>query len=277
MAFSGDLMERHVRHLRRYASILTGSKQVGDALILTCLERLDTSSAEVRLDFSRVDLFRKFHDVVADVDYSFCLSGWALLDEAEAQTLERLASLEKRDRAIMLLCKVEQFAIDDVARIMDLPRADIDRIAVSASKTLAGIEHFSILIMEDEFLIARDLSRIVEQMGYSVCGVVRNAEAAINVAASQKPSLLLADLELADGNFCGIRAAEQIASTSDIPVVFVTAYPNMAIESSVKSPQIVRKPFHPASVVHAVKQALSRQCDELLPSCAPARNFRGDA
>jgi CheY-like chemotaxis protein/DNA-directed RNA polymerase specialized sigma24 family protein len=262
MAFSGDLMEQHVRHLRRYASILTGSKQLGDTLILTCLERLDTNSAEVRLGFSRVDLFRKFHDVVADVDYSFSLSEWALLEEAEAQTFDRLASLEKRDRAIVLLRKVEQFTIDDVARIMGLSREDVDRIAMSASKILAGIEHQSILIMEDEFLIARDLLRIVTQMGYSVCGVVRNAEAAIHVAASQKPSLLLADLQLADGEFGGIRAAEQIALSSDIPVVFVTAYPNMAIESNVKSPQIVRKPFHQASIVHAVKQALSgRQCN----------------
>jgi CheY-like chemotaxis protein/DNA-directed RNA polymerase specialized sigma24 family protein len=273
--FSGDLMEQHVRHLRRYASILTGSKQVGDGLILTCLERLGTGSAEMRLNFSRVDLFRTFHDVVADVDYSFCLSGWTSLDEAEAQSLGRLASLEKRDRAIVLLCKVEQFAVDDVARIMDLSREDIDRIAMSASKTLAGIEHHSILIMEDEFLIARDLSRIVRQMGHSVCGVVGNAEAAINVAASQKPSLFLADLQMADGEFDGIRAAEHIALSGDIPVVFVTAYPNMAIESNVKSPQIVRKPFHPASVVHAVKQALSRrQYNAPLPAQAPADNPR---
>ena len=262
MALSGDLMEQHVRHLRRYASILTGSKQVGDTLILACLERLGASCAELRLDFSRVDLFRKFHDVVADLDYSFCLSGWVQLDKAEAQTLGRLASLDKRDRAVVLLCKVEQFAIDDVARIMGLPRGDIGRIAITASKTLAGIEHHSILIIEDEFLIARDLSRIIEQMGYSVCGVVGNADAAIDVAASQKPSLLLADLQLADGEFGGVRAAEQIALSADIPVVFVTAYPNMAIESSVKSPLIVRKPFHPASVVHAVRQALTRrQCN----------------
>jgi CheY-like chemotaxis protein/DNA-directed RNA polymerase specialized sigma24 family protein len=261
MGFSSDLIEQHVRHLRRYASILTGSKQAGDTLILACLERLGASSADLRLDFSRVDLFRKFHEVVADLDYSFCLSGWAQLDEAEAQTLGRLASLEKRNRAVVLLCKVEQFTIDDVARIMGLPRGDINRIAVAASKTLAGIEHHSILIIEDEYLIARDLSRIVEQMGYSVCGVVGNADAAINVAALQKPSLLLADLQLADGEFGGVQAAEQIASSADIPVVFVTAYPNMAIESSLKSPVIVRKPFHPASVVHAVRQALTRrQC-----------------
>ena len=259
MAFSADSMEQHVRHLRRYASILTGSKQAGDRLILACLQRLGTSSEDLRLDFSRVDLFRKFHDVVADIDYSFCLAGWTRLDEAQAQTLGRLASLEKRDRAVMLLCKVEQFAIDDVARIMGLPKGDIGRIAIAASKTLAGIEHHSILIIEDEFLIARDLSRIVEQMGYSVCGVVGNADAAIYIAASQKPSLLHADLQLADGQFSGVRAAEQIALSADIPVVFVTAYPNMAIESGVKSPLIVRKPFHPASVAHAVRQALTRR------------------
>ena len=71
MAFSAGIIEQHVRRLRRYASILTGSKQIGDALILACLEHLAPDSEKLRLDFSQVDLFRKFHDIAADVEYSF--------------------------------------------------------------------------------------------------------------------------------------------------------------------------------------------------------------
>jgi CheY-like chemotaxis protein len=256
MACSAGVIEQHVRRLRRYASILTGSKETGDTLILASLEHLAPDSGELRLDFSRVDLFRKFHDVIAEVDYSFCLSGWAHLDEAETETLDRLATLKKRDRAVLLLSKIEQFGIDDVARILGLPRGEISQITTSATKIIEGIEHHLILIIEDEFFIARDLSRIVEEMGHSVCGIVGSADAAIEVAASEKPSLLLADLRLADGEFGGIRAAEQITSSTNIPVVFVTAYPDQAVTSRVNKPLIVRKPFHPASVVHAVRQAL---------------------
>lgn len=259
MAFSAGAIEQHVRRLRRYASILTGSKQMGDGLILVCLEHLAPEAKKLRLDFSQVDLFRKFHDIIAGVDYSFSLSGWVQLSEAEAEALGRLALLKNTDRAVLLLRKVEQFGVDDVARILGLPRGEIGQITTSASKIVTGIEHHLILIIEDEFFIARDLSRIVEEMGHSVCGVVGSADAAIKVAESQKPSLLLADLRLADGEFGGIRAAEQITSLTDIPVVFVTAYPDQAAASRVNKPLIVRKPFHPASVVHAVQQALSRR------------------
>jgi CheY-like chemotaxis protein len=257
MAIAAGLMEQHVRRLRRYASILTGSKKMGDMLILVCLEHLAPSPGELRLGFSRVDLFRKFHDVITEHDYAFCLSGWTELTEEENETLGRLAALEKKDRAVLLLRKVEQFEVDDVASIMGLPRTEISRITTSASKILAGIEHHLILIIEDEFFIARDLSRIIEEMGHSVCGVVADAEAAIKVAETQKPTLLLADLRMADGDFGGMRAAEKITSSAGIPVVFVTAYPDHAAASSVNQPFIVRKPFHPASVVHAVQQALS--------------------
>ena len=259
MASSAGVIEQHVRRLRRYASILTGSKQTGDALILACLEHLEPNSKKLRLDFGVVDLFRNFHEIVVDVDYSFSSSGWVQLSDAEGEALGRLAVLKKTDRAVLLLRKVEQFSCDDVARILGLPRGEIDQITTSASKFLAGIEHHLILIIEDEFFIARDLSRIVEEMGHSVCGIVGSAAAAIKVAASQKPTLVLADLRLADGEFGGIRATEHITSLTDIPVVFVTAYPDQAAASHLDKPVIVRKPFHPASVVHAVEQALSRR------------------
>ncbi len=258
MAFGAIVMEQHVRHLRRYASILTGSKETADTLILRCLQDLAPSADGLRLDFGRVDLFRKFHDTIANRDHSFSPSGWPELTPVQIEALGRLASLSERDRAILLLRTVERFEVDDVARIMGLPRGQITQIATSAGNILAGFEHHLILIIEDEFLIARDLSRIVTQMGHTVCGVVGNAEAAIKIAESQKPSLLLADLRLADGEFGGVHAAEKITAATDIPVVFVTAYPDQAASGRFHTSMIVRKPFHPASVVHAVQQALSR-------------------
>lgn len=259
MAFGAAVMEQHVRRLRRYASILTGSKETGDTLILTCLEDLAPGPEALRLDFGRVDLFRNFHDTIAKRDYAFSQSGWPGVTPAQLEALGRLASLSKRDRAVLLLRNVEQFEVDDVARIMGLSRGEITQITTSASNMLAGFEQHLILIIEDEFFIARDLSRIVEEMGHTVCGIVRDADAAIKVAESQKPSLLLADLRLADGEFGGIRAAEQITAVKDIPVVFVTAYPDQAETGRFNGSMIVRKPFHPASVVHAVKEALSRR------------------
>lgn len=259
MAFSAVLIEQHVRHLRRYASILTGSKETGDKLILACLLGLSATSERLRPGFGRLDLFCAFHGVVSEVEYAFRPLEWPQLSQDQTETLQRLGSLKNIERAVLILRKVEQFEIDDVARITGLPRGEITPITDAACKILAGIEHHSVLIIEDEFFIARDLSRIVEEMGHSVCAIVGSADAAIKVAASRKPSLLLADLRLADGQFGGIRAAEKIASSTDIPVVYVTAYPDKATASHGNDILVVRKPFHPASVIHAVNQALTRR------------------
>ncbi len=259
MALGVAVMEQHLRRLRRYASILTGSKETADRLILNCLEDLAPHPGPLRLDFGRVDLFRKFHDTIAEREYSFCLSDWPALSAMQTEALGKLACLSKRDRAVLLLRNVEQFEVDDVARIMGLPRGEISRISISASKILAGFEHHLILIIEDEFFIARDLSRIVTEMGHTVCGIVGDADTAIKIAESQKPSLLLADLRLANGEFGGVRAAEQITAATDIPVVFVTAYPDQAEIGRFNRSMVIRKPFHPASVVHAVEQALNRR------------------
>lgn len=258
MVASAQVLERNLRALRRYASILTGSKATGDELILMCLERIAETEEHKEPGFDRVDLFRHFHDVVSDVGYCYDASSWQDLHRDETQVLRRLAALADLDRGILLLRKIEWLSYDEIADIVRLPLDDIVPRLVDASKTMRELEHHSVLIIEDEFLIARDLWRIVEDMGHSVCGVAGNADVAITLAASEKPTLVLADLRLADGQFSGIDAARMITSSADIPIVFVTAYPEQAARTFASDPYIVRKPFHPATIAAAVNCALAQ-------------------
>lgn len=81
----------------------------------------------------------------------------------------------------------------------------------------------NILIVEDELLIANNLSRMLKRLGYSVISIVSSGEAAIQVVAQQQPDLILMDIVI-KGEINGIEAAKQIQSSYRIPVVFLTAY-----------------------------------------------------
>lgn len=264
MVSSAVNLEQHVRHLRRYASMLTGSKETGDALILACLEEVAETGDHLRPGFGLVELFRRFQDLTGRVGYAVDLSQWRRLDRAETQTLMRLASLDAVDRGILLMRKVEGLSEEEIGFVFALSQGEIRLRLINASKTMMGLESHRILIIEDEYLIASDLGRIVEEMGHSVCGVAGTADAAVSMAAATEPSLLLADLRLEDGHFSGKDAAEAICSTADIPVVFVTAYPDQAATSDrtvaggSAKPLVVPKPFHPVAVANAVNLALAR-------------------
>lgn len=82
----------------------------------------------------------------------------------------------------------------------------------------------SILIVEDEGIVARDLAECLAEMGYAVAGTVASGEDAIAQAAVTRPDLVLMDIVLR-GEMDGITAAEEIHSRFNIPIIFLTAYP----------------------------------------------------
>jgi len=79
-----------------------------------------------------------------------------------------------------------------------------------------------ILIVEDESLIALDLSRRLPKLGYEVCGIVATGEEAVAKAAELKPDLVLMDICLR-GKMDGIEAGGIIRDRQDLPVIYLTA------------------------------------------------------
>ncbi|MBD0309598.1 MAG: response regulator, partial [Microcoleus sp. T1-bin1] len=80
-----------------------------------------------------------------------------------------------------------------------------------------------ILIVEDESIIAEDISDSLISLGYRITGMVYSGEEAIEAAAKCRPDLVLMDVNL-QGEIDGITAAAEIRARFQIPVVYLTAY-----------------------------------------------------
>ena len=81
----------------------------------------------------------------------------------------------------------------------------------------------TILIVEDESIIAEDIRILLSDLGYSVFKE-STGETAISTAESKQPDLVLMDINL-KGKTDGIQAAEIIQQKLDIPVIFISGYP----------------------------------------------------
>ena len=83
----------------------------------------------------------------------------------------------------------------------------------------------SLLVVEDEVLVARDIKSRLTRMGYEVLGTAGKGAEAIEKALSLRPDLILMDIHLQD-DIDGVEAAIKIRETYDVPVIFCTAYSN---------------------------------------------------
>jgi CheY-like chemotaxis protein len=113
-----------------------------------------------------------------------------------------------------------------------------------------------VLIIEDETLIAIDLSDIVAKLGHEVVATADTASKAIAAAAQHKPDLVLADIQLADGS-SGIDAVNEILHRVAVPVIFITAFPDRLLTGERPEPTfLITKPYLEETVQAAVSQAL---------------------
>ncbi len=81
----------------------------------------------------------------------------------------------------------------------------------------------SILVVEDENIVAKDVVNRLKNLGYTVTGAVASGEDAVRAVNLRHPDLVMMDIML-KGNMDGIEAARRIFETLDIPVVYLTAY-----------------------------------------------------
>ncbi|NEO56438.1 MAG: EAL domain-containing protein [Okeania sp. SIO3B5] len=117
-----------------------------------------------------------------------------------------------------------------------------------------------ILIVEDESIIAEDLADSLTIMGYTVIDIVSSAEEAILIAVEKQPNLILMDVML-QGEMDGITAAEQIHLSSQIPIIFLTAYTDEKTLQRVKATNpfgYIIKPFEERNLHLTIEIALQR-------------------
>ena len=117
-----------------------------------------------------------------------------------------------------------------------------------------------IMIVEDESIIAEDLADSLEDMGYIVVDIVSSGEEAILMAAEKQPHLILMDVML-QGEIDGITAAEEIYSSLQIPIIFLTAYSDNQTLQRVKATNpfgYIVKPFEERNLYLTIEIALER-------------------
>lgn len=243
----------HLPYLRRYARALTGSQSSGDAHVraaLTAILAGDQSLIEGVPP--RVGLYRIFHAIWQ--------SGAEHFDnEAPAASLSpegRLKSLSATKRAALLLTAVEAFSLEEAAFIVDETPEEVEAAILGAQKTIDSQLASRVLIIEDEPIIALDLENLVTELGHKVVAVAATKDDAVAKAKSERPGLVLADINLGEGG-SGIDAVSEILASFDIPVIFVTAYPEKLLTGERPEPTyLIAKPFLPETVQATVGQAL---------------------
>jgi DNA-directed RNA polymerase specialized sigma24 family protein/CheY-like chemotaxis protein len=247
-----QLVAEHLPLLRRYARALTGSQASGDAYVAAMLEALlqDPSLLEEKLG-PRTGLFRLFTQIWNSVSLN------ESTDKGPAPASEqRLSSLTALARQAFLLLSLEGFSEEEVAHILDTDVTQVRELADTAGRELAAEIATDVLIIEDETFIAMDLESLVKNLGHNVIGVARTHTDAIALAKTKKPGLILADIQLADGS-SGLDAVNELLKTFEVPVVFITAYPERFLTGERPEPAfLISKPFQPAMVSAVASQAL---------------------
>ena len=118
----------------------------------------------------------------------------------------------------------------------------------------------NILIVEDELLIAKNLSHKLESLGYKIVGIVSCGADAIQRAAEMEPDLILMDIVI-KGDIDGIETAVIINQKFDIPIIYTTAYADdetLQRAENTGSYGYLLKPFKQREVHATIKIALSK-------------------
>jgi CheY-like chemotaxis protein len=246
--------------LRRFARSVTGSQEVGDAVVVSTLEGIvaDPSVLDPRLP-ARVGLYRVFLRALNETEAP--ATGATLRRDSPSRSVLRAAerklqTLAPKARQAFLLVAVEEFTPADAARAMDASEAELQALIDEAGRDIARQVATDVVIIEDEPLIALDLVQLVNDLGHRVVRVARTAEQAIEATRALKPGLVLADIHLADGS-SGLDAVNEILRTISLPVVFVTAFPQRLLTGTRPEPTfLVTKPFQPQNVKAIISQAL---------------------
>lgn len=244
---------QYLPFLRRYARALTGNQTSGDAYVSATLEALIQEPTVI--DDSggpRVALYRLFTKIWNSVGLNAKTSEIDL--DMPADT--RLANLTPQPRQAFLLVALEGFPEDDAAKILDVDVATLRSLVEESGRELAAEIATDVLIIEDETFIAMDLETLVEGLGHNVMGVARTHAEAIALARQKTPGLILADIQLADGS-SGLDAVNELLKTFEVPVIFITAYPERFLTGERPEPAfLIAKPFQPAMVSAIASQAL---------------------
>jgi len=255
MSISQDI-SFYIPYLRRFSRALTGSQAGGDAYVLATLEAIVADPGHFDVgDDVRTALYRVFLDVWSSMPVNDHVDEIAFSsDEIGAQ--RNLEAITLRPRIAFLLSSLEGFDTTEVARALGCPVEAAAALIDAAGKEIANQIRTDVVIIEDEPFIALDLQTLVEEQGHRVISVARTHREAVEAVTRERPGLILADIQLADGS-SGLEAVNEILGSFSVPVIFITAYPERYLTGMPPEPAfLITKPFGVDSLKAVISQAL---------------------
>lgn len=244
-----------VPFLRRHARMLLGRQDGADAAVARALSSLsDAHAAGEPSGDLRTRMFRALYQALEPELKA--REAEALRHDRRSQADARLGALSRLHRSTLLLTSVEGLTVRAVAAVLGRTVEEIEDLADEAQLMLERELETSVLIIEDEWAIARDLKRIVSELGHNVAGVAATRDDAVAAARRSRPGLVLADINLADGS-SGIDAVRDIFEDQIAPTIFITAFPERLLTGRRPEPTyLISKPYSPAMIQATVSQAL---------------------
>jgi DNA-directed RNA polymerase specialized sigma24 family protein len=249
-----SVIAQYLPYLRRYARALAGNQRSGDAYVAATIEAI---LKEPHLIDSapkpRVALFRSFSTIWNSLAVNHAADP---LEAGGTPVDRRLSHITPRPRQAFLLVSLEGFSESEAAEILKVDVAALRRLVDKAGREIAAEIATDVFIIEDEVLIAMNLEELVESLGHRVVGTARTRSEAIPLAKVKRPGLILADIRLADGS-SGLDAVNEILDSFEVPVIFITAYPDRLLTGERPEPAfLITKPFEPSVVSAVISQAL---------------------
>ena len=123
----------------------------------------------------------------------------------------------------------------------------------------------SVLVVEDESIVSKDIQYSLKKLGYNVVGVAATGQKAIELCGEKLPDIILMDIML-KGDINGIEASTRIKEVYNIPVIFLTAYAdeNTLSKAKVTEPYAyIIKPFKEIDLHTSIEMAFYKHSKEL--------------
>lgn len=245
----------HLPFLRRFSRALTGSQQNGDAYVAAVLDSIIADPAILSAGTGmRIGLYRQYCRIWQSVSANMKSSGRS--DGFGGRPHQLKSTTLPKAREAFLLSGIEGFGIDDIALILDCNAGQVRLLLKEATAAFAAQAAADVLVIEDEPIIAMDIEDILQSLGHRITGIARTEIQALELATRNRPGLILADIQLAEGG-SGLDAVAKILQQFSVPVIFITAFPERFLTGNRLEPAfLISKPYLPDMLKVVISQAL---------------------
>jgi two-component system, response regulator PdtaR len=125
----------------------------------------------------------------------------------------------------------------------------------NAGSERGGLGKPTLIIVEDDLIVASDLEHELRAAGYEVLGVATTSQEAISLARDKRPSIAIVDIRLADGTD-GVGAAIQLYRELNVRSIFATAHIDAITQKRGRAFVSARLGSNASSIVEMLKKNL---------------------